>query len=165
MSLKYKIDEHAEYIECVVSGSYQDATDLNEQLASLSSQCRVNGCIGLLCDLRNMTGYPNATDRILIFEGIVNLNQKAVKSGKPSVKVVFLKDEALSERLNLSLNTDQAGKLCVATSADPDQAVAWLVNRQLERRAAFSMDLMEFVHLRYHRGFRQSDSHFHSGVH
>ena len=165
MSLKYQTNEHAEYMECVVSGSYQDATDLNQQLASLASRCRVNGRIGLLCDLRNMTGYPNATDRILIFEGIVNLNQKAIKSGKPQVKVVFLKDEALSERLNLSLNTDQAGKLCVATNSDPDQAIAWLVNRQQERRAAFSMDLMEFVHLRYHRSFRQSDARSHGGVH
>jgi hypothetical protein len=94
MSLKYRIDEHAEYLECVVSGLYQDAKDFNRQLSKLISQCRASGRIRILVDLKNMTGYPNATDRILIFEEIVNMNQKAVRSGVPPLKLVFLKDEA-----------------------------------------------------------------------
>ena len=158
MSLKYRINEHAEYLECVVTGSYQDARNFNRQLSRLISQCRASGHIKILCDLRNMAGYPNATDRILIFEEIVNLNQKATRSGVSPIKVVFLKDEALSERLNLSLDTEKAGKLCVATSSDPDRAAAWLTNTQMQHKVPFSMDLMEFVHLRFHRGFPQSDS-------
>ena len=159
MSLKYKINEYAEYLECAVSGSYHDARSFNRQLVKLISQCHVSGRLGVLFDLKQMTGFPDATDRILIFAEIIQQNQKSMRAGKPQIRIVFLKDEMLGDRLNLSLDTDLAGKLPLATSSDPDKAIGWLAKTQRERKSIFSMDLMEFVHLRFHQKFPQSDSH------
>ncbi len=126
MSMQYRVNEQDGFLECLVTGTYQDAASFNYKLASLMSQCHSSGLHGILYDLRSVGGYPDPTDRILIFAEVVRKQQLSIREGREPIRVVFLKDEKLLEEFSISLEVDLAGTLPVASTTDSDKAISWI---------------------------------------
>ena len=64
MSLNIKIIQHDFFLEVVVTGTY-DMQDAINRFPSVLSICRLTGLSKVLIDFRNLSGIPEATEKII----------------------------------------------------------------------------------------------------
>ncbi|MCK5077066.1 MAG: hypothetical protein KAR38_11855 [Calditrichia bacterium] len=89
MALDINIIQHNDYLEIVVTGSY-DMNDTIDKFSHVLDICRHTGLAKVLIDFRELQGQGSGTEKSLYAFGIEDLYLKYLNSGGHELKVAYV---------------------------------------------------------------------------
>lgn len=102
MALDVKIIQHNAFLEVVITGTY-DMQEVIDRFPYILSTCRLTGLLKVLIDIRNATGTPAATEKIIHAFKISDLYNNHISTGGQALFVAYVCNAH-------SLNTYEPGK-------------------------------------------------------
>ena len=89
MALNVKIIQHEEFLEVVVTGTY-NMQDAAEGFPHVLSTCRQAGLSKILIDFRNLTGTLAATEKVIYTFGIQDHYKNYISTGGQELMIAYV---------------------------------------------------------------------------
>jgi len=125
MSLDIKIVQHDDYLEAVVSGTY-DMQAAAARFPLVMAACRLAGVPRALIDFRELAGMPAATEQVLYVFDIQDQYQSHLDAGELPLRIAYLGTPRQVSVNDPSLQIVRQHNLPFDLFADFDAAMAWL---------------------------------------
>jgi hypothetical protein len=123
MAIDIKINQHDDYLEFVVTGSY-DLNDAVNKFPHILDVCRLTGLQKVLIDYRELDREGGGTEKSLYAFGTVDQYQKYLKLGGPELQFAYLGPVVTSYEPGLEIA--QQSKLSVKLFDNYSDALEWL---------------------------------------
>ena len=124
--LKVSINQHATYIEFVVTGTY-DLNNAIEKFPLVITACRQTGLSKALVDYRLLAGEKMVTEDLLYAHRAGEFHQQHLSSGGQPLKIAFVGNESLTKEITEAIGKTY-GLVGIVTS-DYQEAIDWFDNQ------------------------------------
>jgi len=89
MAIEVKVNQYGNFMEVIVTGTY-DMQDAINRFPEVLSACRLSGISKVIIDFRRMEGVPAATEKALYGFGVQDHYRKHLLIGGQKVRVAYL---------------------------------------------------------------------------
>ncbi|MCP4158539.1 MAG: hypothetical protein GY760_00575 [Deltaproteobacteria bacterium] len=90
MAIDIKINQHNDYLEFVVTGSY-DLNEAVEKFTHILNSCKFAELSKALIDVRELQGHGGGVEKSLYGIGVENLYIEYLKSGGHELQIAYLR--------------------------------------------------------------------------
>ena len=114
-----------DYILCEISGKFESETS-TDNFFQIIDLCRTSGRSGILMDMRKMDGIPDATERIIFMEKIINQHDIFLKFNDEPLRLALLAKKDVVGSYTPGMDVAKTRGFLATATSDENQAIAWL---------------------------------------